>query len=200
MLCDICGVDYPDRAERFEVVYHLLSMTLNRRIRVKILTDEGDAALVIFSSGTTGQAKGVVMSHRSVIANIQNLLVLTGRLPSELPPSHTGTVSMVSMPLFHLAGIQVAFMTMLSGGKLVLLAGKFDPLQVLQLIEQEKVRAWGSVPTMVSRVIQHEKFGDYDTSSVSSIQMGGAAVPHELRLQAQKAGQPRATLPRLRRV
>jgi len=39
-LCDICSVDHPDRAERFEVVYHLLSMTLNQRIRVKVATDE----------------------------------------------------------------------------------------------------------------------------------------------------------------
>lgn len=39
-LIDICGVDYPDRTERFEVVYHLLSMTLNQRIRVKLTTDE----------------------------------------------------------------------------------------------------------------------------------------------------------------
>src|SRR6266849_4755716 len=40
LLCDICGVDHPDRADRFDVVYHLLSMTLNRRIRLKIETDE----------------------------------------------------------------------------------------------------------------------------------------------------------------
>src|SRR5712691_13056960 len=40
LLCDICGVDHPDRANRFDVVYHLLSMTLNRRIRIKIETDE----------------------------------------------------------------------------------------------------------------------------------------------------------------
>src|SRR5271170_352416 len=40
MLCDICGVDHPDRARRFDVVYHLLSMTQNRRIRVKVETDE----------------------------------------------------------------------------------------------------------------------------------------------------------------
>jgi len=39
-LIDICGVDYPDRPERFEVVYHLLSMQLNQRIRVKLSTDE----------------------------------------------------------------------------------------------------------------------------------------------------------------
>jgi NADH-quinone oxidoreductase subunit C len=40
LLCDICGVDHPDRANRFDVVYNLLSMTLNRRIRIKIETDE----------------------------------------------------------------------------------------------------------------------------------------------------------------
>ncbi|NQY15470.1 MAG: NADH-quinone oxidoreductase subunit C, partial [Henriciella sp.] len=40
MLIDVCGVDYPERSQRFEVVYHLLSMRLNQRIRVKISTDE----------------------------------------------------------------------------------------------------------------------------------------------------------------
>lgn len=149
--------------------------------------DEDAPAVVIFSSGTTGQAKGVVMSHRSVIANIQNLLVLTGRLPSELPPSHPGTVSLVTMPLFHLAGLQINVMNVLSGGKLVFLDGRFDPLEVLSLIESEKVRAWGSVPTMVSRVIRHEDFAKFDTSSVSSIPMGGAAIPHELRSEVRKA-------------
>ncbi|HSV79980.1 MAG TPA: class I adenylate-forming enzyme family protein [Ramlibacter sp.] len=149
--------------------------------------DEDAAAVVIFSSGTTGQARGVVMSHRSVVANIQNLLLLTGRLPSELPPSHPGTVSLLTMPLFHLAGVQVSFMTLLSGGKLVFPAGRFDPLEVLGLIEREKVRAWGSVPTMVSRVIRHEAFARFDTSSVSSIPMGGAAIPHELRAEIRQA-------------
>jgi len=39
-LIDLCGVDYPERAQRFDVVYHLLSMTKNRRIRIKVQTDE----------------------------------------------------------------------------------------------------------------------------------------------------------------
>jgi long-chain acyl-CoA synthetase len=149
--------------------------------------DEDAPALVIFSSGTTGQAKGVVMSHRCVIANIHNLLVLTGRLPEELPPDHEGTVSLISMPLFHLAGIQTSFMTMLSGGRLVLLQGRFDPLEVLELMERERIRAWGTVPTMVSRVLQHPQFSQFDTTSVASIQMGGAAVPEELRTQVRHA-------------
>ncbi len=42
VLCDICGVDFPDRAQRFEVVYNLLSMSLNQRIRLKVETDENE--------------------------------------------------------------------------------------------------------------------------------------------------------------
>lgn len=149
--------------------------------------DEDAPAVILFTSGTTGVAKGIVMSHRSVIANIQNLLVLTGRLPSALPTSHAGTVSLMTMPLFHLAGLQIQIMNLLSGGTLVFLEGRFDALEVLRLIERERVRAWGSVPTMVSRVIHHEDFAKYDATSVASIPMGGAAIPHELRAEIAHA-------------
>jgi NADH-quinone oxidoreductase subunit C len=53
VLCDICGVDYPDRPLRFEVVYHLLSMPLNQRVRLKVDTDEQEpvpSAVGIFDS------------------------------------------------------------------------------------------------------------------------------------------------------
>ena len=142
---------------------------------------EDDPALIMFSSGTTGTARGVVMSHRSVIANLQNLLVLTGRLPTELPPGHPGTVSLLSVPLFHLAGIQTSCTTLLTGGKLVFLSGRFDPAEVLRLIERERVRVWGSVPTMVSRVLDHPDLSRRDISSLRSVPMGGAAVSPELR-------------------
>jgi long-chain acyl-CoA synthetase len=147
---------------------------------------EDDLALIMFSSGTTGAAKGVLMSHRSVVANIQNLLLLTGRLPDELPADHPGTVSLVSVPLFHLAGIQVSLTTLLSGGRAVFLPGKFDPGEVLRLIESERVRVWGSIPTMVSRVLDHPDFTAYDTSSVASVPMGGAAVSAELRARVSQ--------------
>ncbi|MFM0158937.1 class I adenylate-forming enzyme family protein [Paraburkholderia sediminicola] len=149
--------------------------------------DEDAPAVIIFTSGTTGVAKGIVMSYRSVIANIQNLLVLTGRLPSALPASHAGTVSLMTMPLFHLAGLQIQIMNLLSGGTLVFLEGRFDALEALRLIECEQVRAWGSVPTMVSRVIHHDDFAKYDTASIASIPMGGAAIPHELRAEIARA-------------
>jgi long-chain acyl-CoA synthetase len=143
--------------------------------------DEDSLGIIMFSSGTTGAPKGVLMSQRSVVANIHNLLVLTGRLPDELADDHPGTVSMLSVPLFHLAGVQVCCSTLLSGGRLVFLEGKFDPGQVLRLIGSERVRSWGSIPTMVSRVLDHPDFARTDTSSVTSIPMGGAAISAELR-------------------
>jgi long-chain acyl-CoA synthetase len=162
----------------------------NNDIDTPLLLDDVDEeapAVVIFSSGTTGKAKGLVMSHRGAIANIQNLMAMTGRLPSELDPTHPGTVSLVTMPLFHLGGFQISIMTLLSGGKVVFLRRKFEPLEVLQLMQQERVRAWGSVPTMVARVVQHERFSEFDTASVSSVQMGGAPIPQELREQVGSA-------------
>ena len=148
---------------------------------------EDDPAVIMFSSGTTGAARGVLMSHRSVVANIHNLLVLTGRLPDELPDGHPGTVSLLSVPLFHLAGIQTSITTLLSGGRLVFLEGRFDPGEVLRLIAAERVRVWGSIPTMVSRVLDHPDFAAFDTSSVASVPMGGAAVSPELRARVGTA-------------
>lgn len=153
-------------------------------LRVDPVTEEA-IAVVIFSSGTTGRAKGAMMSHRAVIANIHNLLRMTGRLPDDLDGSHPGTVNLVTMPLFHQGGMQISLMTLLTGGRIVFLRGRFDPVEVLSLMQDEKVRAWGSVPTMVSRVVMHPDFARFDTSSVSSIQMGGAPIPYELRAQVK---------------
>lgn len=93
----------------------------------------------------------------------------------------------MTVPLFHLSGIQISFSTLLSGGALIFLEGRFTPEKVLSLIQQERVRVWGGIPTMVSRVVEFEHFADYDTSSVKSIPMGGAAVSPELRAKIQAA-------------
>ncbi|WP_369046547.1 class I adenylate-forming enzyme family protein [Sinomonas sp. P10A9] len=143
--------------------------------------DEDDPALVMFSSGTTGIPKGILVSHRSVIGNLQNLLGMTGRLPSELPDDFAGTASLQTVPLFHLAGVQVSCATILQGGKLVMLDSKFDPAEVLRLIEAERIRSWGAIPTMVSRVLDHPDLATRDVSTLGSIPLGGAAVPEELR-------------------
>nr|WP_281378435.1 class I adenylate-forming enzyme family protein [Gordonia humi] len=143
--------------------------------------DEDDPALVMFSSGTTGIPKGILVSQRSVVGNLQNLLSMTRRLPTELDDDFRGTASLQTVPLFHLAGVQVSCATILQGGKLVMLDGKFDPAEVLRLIEAENITSWGAIPTMVSRVLDHPDLAVRDVSSLGSIPLGGSAVPEELR-------------------
>ncbi len=148
---------------------------------------ESAPAIIMFSSGTTGLPKGIVKSQRTIIGNLHNLLAMTRRLPSELPDDHPGTTSLQTVPFFHLAGVQVMCGTLVQGGKLVMLQAKFDAAEVLRLIEVEKVRSWGSIPTMVSRVLDHPDLRARDTSTLASIPLGGSPVPPELRERIRRA-------------
>ena len=153
---------------------------------------EDEPALVLFTAGSTGTPKGTVLSQRSVINNMQNLLGRSKRLPSELPDDHAGSVSLMTVPLFHLAGVQVLISPLLTGGRLVYQPGRFDPAGVLRLIEQEKVQTWGAVPAMVVRVMEHQDFALRDTASLRSIGLGGAAATPEFHARVK------AAFPRLR--
>lgn len=148
--------------------------------------DENDPAVIMFTSGTTGFPKCILMPQRSIVGNLHNLLSITKRLPSDLPDDYVGTTSLQSLPFFHLAGVQVACGTILQGGKMVMLDGKFDPAEVLRLIEEEGVRSWGTVPTMVSRVMDHPDIAIRDVSRVQSIPLGGAPVQSGLRERISK--------------
>jgi long-chain acyl-CoA synthetase len=142
--------------------------------------DEHDPVLIVFTSGTTGLPKGATLAHRSVIANLHNLLAVSGRLPHQLRDDQPGVTSLLSGPLFHIGGIQAMSLAMMTGGTLAFLEGRFDPRQVLDLIERERVDVWGAVPTMALRVLDDPSLPGRDLSSVRSISLGGAPVPPEL--------------------
>ncbi|WP_123023269.1 class I adenylate-forming enzyme family protein [Mycolicibacterium stellerae] len=141
---------------------------------------ESDPAAIFFTSGTEGAPKGVILSQGAVVANIQNVLVRTRRLPNRLSDDHPGTVSLMCLPLFHIGGFQTLVSAQLSGGRLLFLEGRFDAQEVLGLIEREQVRFFGGVPTMIARVLDSPRLHDYDTSSVVSVAMGGSLVVPEL--------------------
>jgi long-chain acyl-CoA synthetase len=69
----------------------------------------------------------------------------------------------------------------------VMLNGKFDPVEVLRLIQQEKVKSWGSIPTMVTRVLDHPDLSAWDTSTLKSVPLGGSAVAANLRERIRQA-------------
>jgi long-chain acyl-CoA synthetase len=140
-------------------------------------SDEDDPAVIIFTAGTTGTAKAVVLAHRSVLANLHSLLAVSGRLPQQIDPGRPPAVSLLSGPLFHMGGIQSLMLALVGGNTVVFLSGRFDAAETLEVIERERVTVWGAVPTMAARALQHPSITRRDLSAVRSVSMGGAPIP-----------------------
>ena len=141
---------------------------------------EDEPAIILFTSGTSGPPKGAVLSHRGVIALQHTLLHITRQLPHTLGDDAPREVALQSGPLFHIGGVQALVRQFLLGGTLVFAAGKFDPTEVLDLMEAEGVHRWGGVPTMVSRVLNDATIEGRDLSTVRAISLGGAPVLPEI--------------------
>ena len=95
--------------------------------------------------------------------------------------------SLLTSPLFHVAGIHSVVCTALSvGAKLVFSSGKFDPDRVMELIQRERVTAWGTVPTMLHRVVHSPNVGKYDLSSLRNLSFGGAPTPPDTIAKARE--------------
>ncbi|MCW3038662.1 MAG: putative fatty-acid--CoA ligase [Solirubrobacterales bacterium] len=149
--------------------------------------DENDPALIVFTAGTTGLPKGATLAHRSWIATMHQSLAVSRRLPQQVDDDAPGFVSLLTGPLFHIGGLQALGLALIGGGTLVFLEGKFDPGQVLEVIEREKVEVWGAIPTMTIRVLEHPSLPSRDVSSMRSIPLGGAPVSPELLERLQTA-------------
>jgi len=148
--------------------------------------DENDPALIVFTAGTTGLPKGATLAHRSWIATMHQSLAVSRRLPHQLPDD-AGFVSLLTGPLFHIGGLQALGLALLGGGKLCFLEGRFDPGQVLEVIEKHRVEVWGAIPTMTIRVLEHPSLPERDLLSMRSVPLGGAPVSPELLERIQQA-------------
>lgn len=149
---------------------------------------EDDPAMVLFTSGTTSFPRGAVLSHRGLLANLQNLLALARRLPGPEESTRSAGVTLMTMPLFHIGGIQQLFTALVSGAELVFLDDRFSPGQVLRLIGDEGVTSWAAVPTMVSRVLDAYEADPsaYDVSTLRGMVIGGSPVVESLRNRARE--------------
>ncbi len=146
---------------------------------------EDDAAVIFYTSGTTGRPKGAISTHRSMVANMQNTMfgaVAGAMLGNAAIPSGDGqNVSLFTSPLFHVSGCHSGLVVgLVAGIKMIMPVGRFDPDEALRLIEDEGVTIWAAVPTMVWRVCEHPARHDYDTSTVTSVAFGGSPSAEEL--------------------
>jgi long-chain acyl-CoA synthetase len=144
--------------------------------------DEDAPAVILFTSGTTGRPKGAVNSHRGVLGFVQVAMLSglrmmmkaasSGVTPEPDPPA---TCSLVTVPLFHLSGLYACATMMLAvGAKTAYRSGRFDPVDVLRLIEKERVTNWSGLGSMAPRVLNHPDVAKYDLSTIRNLGSGGA--------------------------
>lgn len=156
----------------------------------EITINEDDPALILFTSGTTGKSKGALLSHRSLIGFVDGTihngyekkliaLKILDIDPSSIPSSQE--VVLATSPLFHISGLPAGvLMNMTNGAKLIFRSGRFDPADVLKLIEQEQITSWTAIGDMGPRVMSHPDFAIRDTSSLSRVSSGGAHLSENM--------------------
>jgi len=148
--------------------------------------DEDDPFVILYTSGTTGRPKGCITTHRGTITQVLGVVfsTVTTAMRDGSAPAIGGDgsqpCSLLTSPLFHVGGIHSnVCIALTAGSKLVFTTGRFDPLNVMQLIQDEKVNSWGAIPTMLHRVVHHADIDKYDLSSLKAISFGGAPTPPE---------------------
>ncbi|MEX2327827.1 MAG: class I adenylate-forming enzyme family protein [Pseudomonadales bacterium] len=150
-----------------------------------------DDATIFYTSGTTGQPKGALGTHRNICTNLLNLryagmrsmirrgdipAVMKGEKPAPAPP----LAPLISVPFFHATGCHSTLLSNTAGGNKLVMMYKWDPERAMELIEREKITSFGGVPSMVWQVLESPEFENRDLSSIQSIGYGGAPAAPEL--------------------
>jgi long-chain acyl-CoA synthetase len=145
---------------------------------------EEDLAGLFYTGGTTGASKGVMLTHRNLVANAMHLQLCWSFSPE--------TVWLVTAPLFHLAGSIAVLSTVWNAGRHVVLSA-FHPGAVLDLIESQGVTATLVVPSMLAAMNEEQLTRPRDVSSLELVSFGGAPSATETLRRAHEAF-PRARL------
>jgi len=142
--------------------------------------DENSLAELFYTSGTSAEPKGVMLTHRNVY--------LHGMMVCINFQSTAGTIELHTIPLFHANGWGVAHSVTFVGATHVMIH-RFDPPEVFRLIEKERAQACSLVPTMAAALVNCPERKKYDLSSLQRVIIGGAASsPTLMREVEEKLG------------
>ncbi len=145
-----------------------------------VAPEPGDTAYIMYTSGTTGGSKGVMISHAAMAEATRMLGAESGIVPTDK--------TLIVMPLFHLGG-KIEQMNFSLMGATVVLKTAFDPDDILATIEREKITAGHFAPLMVQRMVEVLDTKPYDVSTLRCVHYASAPMPvPALRRAIEKMG------------
>ena len=130
--------------------------------------DDEDTAVLMFTAGTTGVPKGVMLAHQSFTSYLLSNV--------EPPDPDVEERNLLSVPLYHIAGLQ-SVLAGIYGGRTLVMMRQFEPVEWMTLVERERPSRTMLVPTMLKQLMEHPRFRDFDLSSLEVITYGAAPMP-----------------------
>lgn len=142
--------------------------------RAPVRVRPSDIATICYTSGTTGRAKGAMLTHRNLISNCEQLdrTVRGGAKRSD--------VLLLALPLFHIYAMNCAMNCCLRAGATIVLVCRFDPLPVLEQIEKHRCNFFHGAPPMFIAWVNTSTLGDYDLSSLRAAFSAAAPLPTQV--------------------
>jgi long-chain acyl-CoA synthetase len=132
-----------------------------------------DPVIILYTSGTTGLPRGALYTHAQKLDNTRIKALEMGTKP--------GDRHLMVLPFFHIGGDSHVWPFFLTGGCNVILPNRsFDPMAVLQAIQEEKVTDMQIVPTQLSALLSHQDLKKYELSSLNRIYYAASPMPVEL--------------------
>ncbi len=130
--------------------------------------DSEDTSVIMFTAGTTGTPKGVLLSHDSFVS-----YMLSNVTPADPDDSET---NLLTVPLYHIAGLQ-ALVAGIYGGRTIVLMKQFDPVEWMTLVSEYSIDRAMLVPTMIKQLMDSPHFIESDLTSLKVITYGAAPMP-----------------------
>lgn len=147
-----------------------------------------DAALVLFTSGASSQAKAVLSNQMAVCQALFNIDFI-GAISAMTSPKAIELMmakalqptTLTAVPLFHVSGLHAQLLTALRHGRRLVFMHRWEPKQALQLIQKEKITQFNGAPSMVMQLLAEPNFNDAEvTGSLGGVGFGGAGLPQRI--------------------
>ena len=132
-----------------------------------------DDAVILYTSGTTGQPKGAELTHAGLVRNAE----LTART---LLKNNPDDVIMGCLPLFHVFGLTCGLNAAVAAAGTLTLLPRFDPVKALEIIKRDAVTIFEGVPTMYAAMLHHPEVDPAMAASLRVCVSGGASMPVEI--------------------